>query len=56
MEEKETIINDLIELGHIKDELWSYHPNNPDRLDVEMCYDEIVNQINSLTKVLNNLK
>ena len=33
-EQKAELINDLIATSTILDELWNYHPDNPDKKDV----------------------
>ena len=40
--------NEIISLTKIEDELWSYHPNNPDRIDVKDSYQKIKDNIYDL--------
>ena len=39
--EKAELINTLIELEERIDELWEYHPENPNRIDVEDEFQEL---------------
>lgn len=56
-EQKAELINDLIATSTILDELWNYHPNNPDKKDVveefkvlEKIKDDIEKEIAELGK------
>jgi hypothetical protein len=39
--EKAEFINTLIELEERIDELWEYHPENPNRIDVESEFNNL---------------
>jgi hypothetical protein len=39
--EKAEFINTLIELEERIDELWEYHPENPNRIDVESEFNDL---------------
>lgn len=39
--EKAELINTLIELEERIDELWEYHPENPNRIDVESEFNNL---------------
>ena len=41
---KTELINDLVATSTVIDELWRYHPDNPEKKDVELEY-EILKQI-----------
>lgn len=56
METKEQLINDLIQLNTILEEVWSYHPDNPSRIDVEDTYNMLVNQISNLKKIIDEIQ
>jgi hypothetical protein len=40
-EEKANLINTLIEIEERIDELWDYHPENPNRIDVESEFNDL---------------
>tara|TARA_B100000900_G_scaffold317810_1_gene276846 strand:+ start:825 stop:1007 length:183 start_codon:yes stop_codon:yes gene_type:complete len=48
-EQKIELINDLIATSTVLDELWNYHPNNPDRKDV-------VNEYETLKKIQSDIE
>ena len=48
-EQKIELINDLIVTSTVLDELWNYHPNNPDRKDV-------VNEYETLKKIQSDIE
>lgn len=35
------LVNDRISVGIIQDEIWRYHPNNPNAIKVEESYAEL---------------
>jgi hypothetical protein len=37
----EELINDLILVSNSMDELWKYHPLNPDKIDIITEYDRL---------------
>lgn len=37
--QKAELINDLMATATVKEEVWRYHPDNPDRKDVVKEYD-----------------
>ena len=41
---KEELINDLLAIVTVKEELWHYHPDNPNKKDIVKEYD-ILRQI-----------
>lgn len=41
---KTELVNDLVATSTVIDELWKYHPDNPEKKDVELEY-EILKQI-----------
>jgi hypothetical protein len=45
---REDIINMIIFQTKTLEELWKYHPNNPNRIDVVARYDEVQKHINML--------
>ena len=53
--EKSQLINDLIEVEDRIDELWEYHPENPDATDVVSMFNEMQSRAISLTQALKEL-
>lgn len=52
---KVELINEIIFLNKIAEELWVYHPNNKDQVDVEKEYTKINTQITKLQEKLKEL-
>jgi hypothetical protein len=52
---KETLLNELIQLQSIKDELWTYHPDNKKGIDVVDAYSTISEKITNIEKELEVL-
>ena len=55
------LVNDRISVGTIQDEIWRYHPNNPNAIKVEEAYDELEqiatdldNEISALQEEFDN--
>ena len=46
---KNDLINDLIAVGTVMDELWRYHPDNPNQIDV-------ITEYNQLTKIQGDIE
>ena len=53
--QKSSLIDDLMAVSTIMEEIWSYHPDNPNKKDVVTEYnhllkikDDIENELNSL--------
>ena len=40
--------NEIISLTKIEEELWNYHPDNPDKIDVKDSYQKIKDKIYDL--------
>ena len=53
--EKSQLINDLITIEDRIDELWEYHPENPDATDVVGLFNEMQSRAISLTQALTEL-
>ena len=41
-EQKAELINDLISVASVMDELWSFHPENPNQKDIVADYNQLV--------------
>ena len=39
---KTELINELIAVGTVLEEIWKYHPDNPDKLDVIAEYNQLL--------------
>ena len=48
-EQKAELINDLLAVSTVMDELWAYHPDNPDKKDV-------VHEYKVLEKILKDVE
>ena len=46
-------INEVIFLTKISEELWSYHPDNPNQIDVEDQYSKIQGKITKLQEEIS---
>ena len=53
--EKSQLINDLIEVEDRIDELWEYHPENPNAIDVVDMFNELQSRAISLIQALEAL-
>ena len=53
--EKSQLINDLIEVEDRIDELWEYHPENPNVIDVVDMFNELQSRAISLIQALEEL-
>lgn len=51
---KEDLINDLFWLSKQLEEVWQYHPNNPNKVDVELEYNEIKAEMSQIESQINN--
>ncbi len=57
LEEKlSNIQNELVGYNIMLDEVWQYHPANPDFLNPIKAYDELKKSISTLEKELDNLE
>lgn len=41
-EQKAELINDLIAITTVMEELWNYHPDNPNKKDVVAEYNQLI--------------
>ncbi len=48
-------INELILLTKVAEELWSYHPTNPNKIDVEKQYYTVQGKITKLQEEISQL-
>ena len=54
-QKKADLVNDLIFLLNIKDELWSYHPENPSKVKVEAEWIDVNDKIQVVENELKQL-
>ena len=52
---KETLLNELIQLQSIKDELWTYHPDNKKGINAVDAYNTISKKIANIEEQLEVL-
>ena len=52
---KTEMINEIIFLSKISEELWQYHPKNPDRINVEDEYKKVNTKITNLQTEIQKL-
>ena len=55
MDKKSQLINDIINLSRLVDEMYVYHPDNPDRIDVVEETKMIEQIINDLSAQIDEL-
>lgn len=55
-EQKVNLVNDLIALSTVMDEIWSYHPDNPDKKDIVEQYKILERIKSNLEQELEDLK
>lgn len=53
---KEMLINELMFLYKRLDELWEYHHDNPNAINVSLEYDDVKQQIEDVEDDLNRFK
>ena len=54
-ERKSDLINDIIRLESMAEDLWQYHPDNDEKIDVVKSYNNIKNKINEVQTSIENL-
>jgi len=54
MEKKEELINDLVFLTTRKEDLWLYHPNNMEGLNLIAEYERVCKQIDAVQEEIKN--
>ncbi len=52
---KEGLINDLIILSRMSEDLWVYHPDNEDRIDIVTSYNNIQSKIKEIEMKVEEL-
>ncbi len=54
-EQKANLINDLIAVSTVMDELWNYHPDNPEKKDVIEEFNTLKNIQKDIEKEIAEL-
>lgn len=54
-EKRERLINDLIHLQRLSEDLWQYHPENPDAVPVKESYANLQLEIADIESKLEGL-
>ena len=52
---KNELVNELAFLSGLKDKVWKYHPNNPDRVSVVDEYAQLQMEIEEIEERLDQL-
>jgi len=55
-EQKANLINDLIAVSTVMEELWNYHPDNPNKKDVISEYQTLLKIQEDIEKELKELE
>jgi len=55
-EQKANLINDLIAVSTVMDEIWNYHPDNPNKKDVITEYNQLLKIKGDIENELESLK
>ena len=55
-EQRANLVNDLIAVSTIMDELWNYHPDNPNKKDVVSEYKTLQKIHEDIENEIANLK
>ena len=55
-EQRTNLVNDLIAVSTIMDELWNYHPDNPNKKDVVSEYKTLQKIHEDIESEIANLK
>ena len=53
---KTELVNDLMAVSTVMEELWRYHPENPDRKDVVAEYDQLLKMQGDIENEIQELK
>lgn len=54
-EKKIELVNDLISCTTVMDEVWKYHPNNPEKKDVVREYEMLEKMKSQIEEEIKNL-
>ena len=55
-EQKVNLVNDLIALSTVMEELWSYHPENPEKKDIVAEYNQLLKIQGDIENELKSLE
>jgi|TARA_R100000951_G_scaffold109274_1_gene106191 hypothetical protein len=52
MNKKRELMEDILAVNTVIEEVWNYHPSNPNKLDIEEEYDKLMEIKSDLQKEL----
>jgi len=52
---REELLNNLFWLSKQLEDVWQYHPNNPNKIDVELEYNEIKAEMSQIESQIDNI-
>ena len=55
-EQKANLINDLLAVSTVMEELWNYHPDNPNKKDIVAEYNQLLKIQGDIENELASLK
>ena len=55
-EQKVNLVNDLIALSTVMEELWNYHPENPEKKDIVAEYNQLLKIQGDIENELKSLE
>ena len=53
MEDKVELVNQLVLLINIQEKVWTYHPDNPNQIDIKEEYSRLQEEIADITSRLD---
>ena len=53
---REELINLILSLSEIQYDVWRYHPNNPEKIDIVEQYNAVSEEIEKIKKKLESLE
>tara|TARA_B100000497_G_scaffold123253_1_gene155589 strand:+ start:229 stop:402 length:174 start_codon:yes stop_codon:yes gene_type:complete len=53
MEDKVELVNQLVMLINIQEKVWTYHPDNPNGVDIKEEYSRLQQEIEEITSRLD---
>ena len=56
MNQKNNLMEDILAVNTVIEEVWNYHPSNPNKLDIEEEYDKLLEIKSDLQKELVELE
>jgi hypothetical protein len=50
------LVNYLLDLNNSLNEVWKFHPENPDRIDIVNYHNILISKIEKITKEIDEFK